>query len=79
MYIYPLQFEVSVLIINLCGESFILSKKKLINIYINCINLGSFLKTQHDTSNFSLNYVKQILVLFTRVCIFCNFDILNME
>ena len=71
------------LIINLCGESFILSKKKLINIYINCINLGSFLKTQHvldfDTSNFSLNYVKQILVLFTRLCIFCNFDILNMK
>ena len=25
-----------------------------------------------DTNNFSLNYVKQILGLFTRLCIFCN-------
>ena len=36
--------------------------------------LEFFLKMQHvfDTSNFSLKYVKQILGLFTRLCIFCD-------
>ena len=62
------------LIFNLCGEIFILSKKNKL-IYTYCINLGSFPKMQHafDTSKFSLKYVKQILGLFTKLCIFCNF------
>ena len=69
------------LILNLCGDFLILSKKKT-NIYTPILLiLEVFLKMQHafDTSNFSSKYVKQIIGSFYKALHILQFDILNME
>ena len=70
---YPLQFEVSALIFNLCGEIFYslnLSKKKT-NKHLKAYKSWRFLKIVTCTSNFSLKYVMS----FYKFLPFLQFDI----
>ena len=62
------------------AKSFIISKKK--KLYTNCINLGSFPKTQHvfDATNFSLDMIMLSYIgSFYKALHFLQLDILNME